>query len=357
MDDGPTGFGGGDLNFVDDEMSKSLWTSDSFTDMAMEDFGVGGSPWGQSPVVDGGGGQLPGSSLVYNGVRGGQDPVNVSEHSRKRPHPESPQGSEQSGSQPAHKKHKSHKNRVKSEAGPLKCVVRIALDKIFLNHGHLVFPRGADSEAVGRPSEGAVVSTGDAEVAGELIVSIRRAFLSRIPTASNIGLECSVQPKTERTNRHRHRHCQSHDQSRQSHDQSQRSHDWGQQSRDQDQQSHDSGLQSRDLDSQSQYASDLPDLPDIFDQSRLPPIPTRSDTPVNDTPTNATPTGRESSPIPPPSPVPALPVREPRPPPEGVCPGVDGCVGVDGYWYEWTEHIGSHGQEVTILPYVYIEDS
>ena len=51
-----------------------------------------------------------------------------------------------------------------------------------------------------------------------------------------------------------------------------------------------------------------------------------------------------------------VPVVQQRPPPEGVCPGVDGCIGSDGYWYEWTEHIKSHDAEVTVMPYVYYED-
>ena len=45
-----------------------------------------------------------------------------------------------------------------------------------------------------------------------------------------------------------------------------------------------------------------------------------------------------------------------RPPPEGVCPGVDGCIGMDGYWYDWTEHMFSNDAEVTVMPYVYFED-
>lgn len=45
----------------------------------------------------------------------------------------------------------------------------------------------------------------------------------------------------------------------------------------------------------------------------------------------------------------------PRDVPPDVCPGVHGCVARDGHWYEWTDHIRSHGPEVTILPYVYID--
>ncbi len=43
--------------------------------------------------------------------------------------------------------------------------------------------------------------------------------------------------------------------------------------------------------------------------------------------------------------------------PQDAFPGISGCVGLDGYWYDWTDHICSHDDEVTILPYVYIEDS
>ena len=42
--------------------------------------------------------------------------------------------------------------------------------------------------------------------------------------------------------------------------------------------------------------------------------------------------------------------------PSGACPGIDGCVGLDGYWYDWTDHITNQGQAVTVFPYVYIDD-
>ena len=48
----------------------------------------------------------------------------------------------------------------------------------------------------------------------------------------------------------------------------------------------------------------------------------------------------------------------PPPPPDlppGVRLGIDGCIGRDGRWYGWTDHIPSTGPEVTILPYVYID--
>lgn len=52
-----------------------------------------------------------------------------------------------------------------------------------------------------------------------------------------------------------------------------------------------------------------------------------------------------------------IPPRQQRPCPPGACPGVDGCVGSDGYWYEWTEPINSCcAGEVPIMPYVYFDN-
>ena len=42
--------------------------------------------------------------------------------------------------------------------------------------------------------------------------------------------------------------------------------------------------------------------------------------------------------------------------PSGVSPGVDGCLGNDGYWYAWTDTIPGHDEAVTVLPYIYIDD-
>ncbi len=44
-----------------------------------------------------------------------------------------------------------------------------------------------------------------------------------------------------------------------------------------------------------------------------------------------------------------------RSPPVGACAGVDGCVGVDGYWYEWTDHMLGLDAKVTVMPYVYFD--
>lgn len=41
--------------------------------------------------------------------------------------------------------------------------------------------------------------------------------------------------------------------------------------------------------------------------------------------------------------------------PVDVIPGVDGCFGQDGIWYDWTRHIPSQDLSVTVLPYVYID--
>ena len=41
--------------------------------------------------------------------------------------------------------------------------------------------------------------------------------------------------------------------------------------------------------------------------------------------------------------------------PEGSVVGVDGCLGRDGLWYEWTEYIPGEELSVTVLPYVYID--
>ena len=42
--------------------------------------------------------------------------------------------------------------------------------------------------------------------------------------------------------------------------------------------------------------------------------------------------------------------------PMGCSLGVDGCLGANGVWYDWTEYIpGTHEEMVTVLPYVYID--
>ena len=42
--------------------------------------------------------------------------------------------------------------------------------------------------------------------------------------------------------------------------------------------------------------------------------------------------------------------------PSGASPGVDGCMGNDGYWYSWTDSIPGHEISVTVLPYIYVDD-
>lgn len=54
--------------------------------------------------------------------------------------------------------------------------------------------------------------------------------------------------------------------------------------------------------------------------------------------------------------IPHLPTPEPRLVPSGASPGVDGCMGSDGYWYSWTDSIPGHDVSVTVLPYIYVDD-
>ena len=41
--------------------------------------------------------------------------------------------------------------------------------------------------------------------------------------------------------------------------------------------------------------------------------------------------------------------------PLGLCPGVHGCYGLDGLWYNWTDPIIRQDFAVNVLPYVYID--
>ena len=54
--------------------------------------------------------------------------------------------------------------------------------------------------------------------------------------------------------------------------------------------------------------------------------------------------------------IPHLPTSGPRLVPSGASPGVDGCMGSDGYWYSWTDSIPGHDVSVTVLPYIYVDD-
>ena len=54
-------------------------------------------------------------------------------------------------------------------------------------------------------------------------------------------------------------------------------------------------------------------------------------------------------------PVPVQQEVVPKNLPEGALPGINGCVGGDGQWYEWTECIPGRGSEITVLPYIYID--
>ena len=47
--------------------------------------------------------------------------------------------------------------------------------------------------------------------------------------------------------------------------------------------------------------------------------------------------------------------KRPRLMPTNFVPGVHGCVGRDGHWYQWTEAIPGEDAMVTVLPYIYID--
>ena len=54
--------------------------------------------------------------------------------------------------------------------------------------------------------------------------------------------------------------------------------------------------------------------------------------------------------------IPLLPTSGSQLVPSGASPGVDGCMGNDGYWYSWTDSIPGHDISVTVLPYIYVDD-
>lgn len=51
-----------------------------------------------------------------------------------------------------------------------------------------------------------------------------------------------------------------------------------------------------------------------------------------------------------------LTFNEPRPIPLGAYPGVDGCLGNNGFWYTWTDIIPGQDEALTVLPYIYIDE-
>lgn len=296
---------------IDTDISRSLWTSDSFTDMPMEDF-TNDSNWPSLANQN----QSNGNPVLEESRIDPQPPLATSEtsyqqSSRKRLRSPSPFVSEQAVvPRPPHKKHKSHKSSSKisrpdmSSASLVQCVVQIPLEKVFLNH--LAVRKELTDEPVSL----------NERVNPVLVVSIERSMLSRVP--GNTTTELQALGETLKG-------WQSHDQSHHSHELNYQSHDQFHGSR----QSHDPKYQSYDLDhhthDKSGHWTDLvtnrtvkTEDPDQFTQSpKMPRLP----------------------------------------PPEGACPGVDGCIGLDGYWYNWTEHISSHENEVTIMPYIYIEDT
>ena len=52
---------------------------------------------------------------------------------------------------------------------------------------------------------------------------------------------------------------------------------------------------------------------------------------------------------------PELDSSSPHLKPTGQVPGMDGCLGHDGFWYDWTKPLPSEGLSVIVLPYVYID--
>lgn len=327
----------------DEELSRSLWTAGSFTDMVAEDFS-NESSW-VAPLSPEESSHTFIHTSAYNGDDGG---THLQENFNKRPRSPSPLVAGQSA--PPHKKHKSHKSsskRAKREFQPAEdlteFVVHIPLDKVHLrglteDHRGLVEDRRGltdsqkqltknESEFVGRVSVqdhkeltsewgltekcntaaqnysqfSDVGSSSRADLLprpAELVVSFRRSLLRRVPREV-VKLEFTAHPTDTSAA------LQSHDKRSWSHE----------------------GV----------YESQESSLKEFLVNHK--PVDMEVSVEAKD---HAL--------------VPHLPLVQRRPPPEGVCPGVDGCIGLDGYWYEWTEHMVSRDSEVTVMPYVYFED-
>lgn len=295
-----------------DVADEEEWTSGLFTEMAVMNF-TNGSDWAPTSPDE-----IAHSSrnvTTCNGTVEMGVSSDFNQSFRKRPRSCSPSESEQHLlSAPAHKKHKSHRHSSKRSKHQLQdshlsdYIVKIPLGAVCLNHCsniceglagkpgnfHVETDLKVDVNKVNR-------NVGPTSGPDELVVSFRRTELIRVPTACVEREENFKQDMLPlgRTKNH-HQSC---DPSCQSHDHTQRPH-FG-------------GLQDRFVQQNEDVA---------FNNSR------GVETEGNDSTASWQ-----------------------RPVPEGVCPGVDGCVGSDGYWYEWTEHIGSQGEEVTVLPYVYLE--
>jgi hypothetical protein len=327
----------------DDGISKSLWTAGTFTDMIPEDFSNGDS-WVPplSPVEE--------TRMVTDATSAcnGGNRTEFERSYNKRPRSPSPLDMTPSApSAPSHKRHKSSHKRPRVEGGfqlvdvtgeesqssqHEDLVVQIPLEKVHLrwpdhnpgSTGHHP-PQGlADSQK--QATEGYRGLANDHRGLTEkhstatqvsnmmsLVVNIKRSLLTRIPGTEKRLLAALpgrsvVHPGFNK-----------------SHDKAYPSHDNAYHPQDRTHQSHDEmAHQSHDR--------------------QLEGFPVKQEPMDVDTSDHTNPCSV------------VLPVVQQRPPPEGVCPGVDGCIGLDGYWYEWTEHILSHDAEVTVMPYVYFED-
>ncbi len=292
--------------------SQSQWTAGLFTDM---DF-MNGSSWIHPTPVEpssDGSHSLPvvtiddkAPSLPCNGASG-LVAVESEQISRKRPHPSSSPAEMELSlgvSSPAHKKHKSHGDKItKKHRHHHRLVVRVPLlEGIHLNHhkfgGGLVEEKKhviEGSGAVGVRPEGRE----------ELVVSIPQSLLRGRPLLNakreNVMQSQRDAPDNRTTN-------WSHDLAHKSHDPT--------------------------------YPAPLP--PPAHKQAR---DQTESQ---NDAALHHQKTDSDGVIV-------CMTCRRTLQP-EWARPGLDGCIGCDGYWYEWTDHICSLGEEVTIMPYIYIED-
>ena len=357
-----------------EDTTRSLWTDDSFLDMTM-DFTSGSSWAGIAHNQDSS--SRPTPSFVCNGDRargggaGGGEGGDVAvvtnldlSSSKKRPRTHSPFESElppspRTVTHPPHKRHKPHKHksgRVRpsdvyqqhphaSSNHIARLVVRIPLDRVrCVREGGVasaISTTAAAGTTVGRcgkEEEGG--ASGPPPTTEPLIVSISRSRLASISAPSSDTIVHHNSRPLDRAKTHHHHHNQSHDEARWSHDQHGRSHDQHGRSHDQHGKSHD---QRREFIHQSKpefppHSAEIMFVTRDRDQEAI-----ETDRPLPRPPTTTTPSTTITS--------------QRRHAPRGVCPGMDGCVGLDGYWYEWTEHIASAGDEVTIMPYVYLEDN
>ena len=180
-----------------------------------------------------------------------------------------------------------------------------------------------------------------------LIVSFQRSLLNRVPVVLNGEREAPLphQQQQQQQQQLYNKTHHSHDRTRQSHDTAHQSHDTTDQSHDMAHQSHGTTDQSHDTAHQSH------DTTSSHDQWRGPHSEI-SKTHQNGIVDTGTVKAQIHNHI-----IPFIPPRQQRPLPPGACPGVDGCIGSDGYWYEWTEPINScQAGEVPIMPYVYFEN-